>query len=472
MAALWVVLGGLWSCQTSEYPAPVLGSTYRIEEDRKDEQSEMIIDILTTDYECANAQIDELDLCRPKVDRANAEVHVSFVLRDPTSLQTVPVALSADQVEVEHARSPQANMELIPHNPRSAGQLFIVVIDGSSSMNLIDGNGTARRIDRVKQALRSQKVLDAFYPPGDTSTAVVLMMFTDQLRPLDGETVKVIRAKKEYLRQIDEYLEPRGGFTHLYGAVRESTTKLLREPEVAEFLGARAAQATTIVLTDGFNNQEASDTCGDNVLRLTKTLEVVRQARAKNSTVKPILYMVGLGSKYRNGEKPESTTVTPSRANLCGKYADDRIDGLLENQGIDHVSLSWLAEAGGGKSYVKKKSKDLAKVFADAAAKRYQWFELRYRVIDPMWHRQSFETRVELRQSYRAGTTVTFLPNPWIDGPTASVPPGGRWMQLTPIRHAFTLLMPILGALVFLSFVGAAFFNATRAVFRRARPRK
>ena len=61
MAALWVVLGGLWSCQTSEYPAPVLGSTYRIEEDRKDEQSEMIIDILTTDYECANAQIDELE---------------------------------------------------------------------------------------------------------------------------------------------------------------------------------------------------------------------------------------------------------------------------------------------------------------------------------------------------------------------------------------------------------------------------
>ncbi len=468
--SLWIALA-LAGCQLSEYPAPVRGSTYRITEDRPDEQSEMIIDILTTDHECAVAKVDRIDLCRPKVNRALAEVHLSFAMRDVVSGQVFPIALTQDQVEVKHAGSTQNNMELIPHNPRSAGQLFVVIIDGSSSMNLTDG-GKARRIDRVKRALKSKQVQDAFFPPGETNTGVVMMMFTDELRPLDGERVRVIRKRKEYVRQIDEYLEPRGGFTHLYKAVRQGMTKLLAEPDVREFLGARAAQATVIVLTDGFNNQSASDTCGDNALRLRNTLQQVKKARAKNSIVRPILYTVGLGKPYRNAEKPKGLTVSPTRQNLCGRYADDRIDGLLENEGIDHISLAWLAEAGGGRSYVRKKSRRLAQVFAEAAAKRYEWFEVRYRVLDPMWHRQSFETRIQLRQGYRAGTTVTFLPNPWLDGPTAQIPPGERWMRLTPMRHAFTLLMPILGGLVFLSFWGAAFFNATRAIFRRARPRK
>lgn len=465
--AMALLLAG---CQLDEYPTPVLGSTYRLTEDRWDDQSDAFIDILTNDEECAYAKIDDIATCRPKVDRRNAEVHLSFVFRDKTTSQTTPRSLTADQIEVQHAKTTQTNYELIPHDPRDAGQLYIVLIDGSGSMNEVEGGRT--RIEKVRNALQSKTVQNAFFPPGATSTGVMLMMFTDELRALDGGKPKIIRGRKEYLRQIREHLRiDRGGYTYLYKAVREGTNKLLRQQEVREFLSARTAQPTLIVLTDGFNNEAGSDTCATNVRRLDKTLKAVQRARAQGR-MPPTVWTVGLGKPYRKGGMPESIRAAVTTQNLCGKFGDARIDGLLEKQGIDHVSLEWLAKAGGGGSYVRRKAKDLAAAFAEAAAKRYAWFEIRYRVLDPLWHRQSFETRVQLRQGGRAGSAVTFLPNPWLDAPTARVEPGERWMTQTPLRHAFSILMPILGGLVFLSFLGAAFFNATRAFFRRARPRK
>lgn len=465
-AALLLGLG----CQTTEYPAPVPNSTYRITRDTYDPQSTMEIDINTTARECAINKIAETDLCVPKVDRASGEVHLSFVVKEVTSHTIVPQALTADQIEVKHAGSTQSEMELIPHNPRASSQLFVVIIDGSGSMSETDG-GRLRRIDKVRNALRSQTVTEAFFPPGSVNTGVVLLTFTDQLVTLDGGPVKVLRNPKSYLRHVEEYLQPRGGYTHLYAAVRKGMTEMLKKDEAGEFLGARAAQATIIVLTDGFNNVSSADTCGDNARRLNTTLAAVTKARAKSANVKPTLYMVGLGKPYWSGTKPKGRTVDPTPANLCGKYAGDRIDGVLEREGIDHISLAWLAERGGGRSYVKQKARGLAKVFAEAAAKQYEWFEVRYRVPDPMWHRQAFETRLQFRSGHQGVSQVTFLPNPWLDAPSATHP-DGRWMQLTPLRHTFTLLMPILGGLVFLSFWGAAFFNASRALFRRARPRK
>lgn len=469
LALFATLISGLLACQSTEYPAPIAGSTYRITKDVPDGESTMKIDILTTAKECAVAKIEEVDLCVPKVDRASGEVHLSFVVREPINETIVPQALGEDQVEVKHAGSTQSTMELIPHNPRASNQLYVVIIDGSGSMKETDGT-RLRRIDKVRNALRTKKVTDAFFPPGSTTTGVVLMTFTDDLVTLDGGPPKILRNPKEYLRYVDEYLEPRGGYTHLYEAVRQGMTKTLREGEIKDFLGTRAAQATVIVLTDGFNNVSASDTCGSNLPRLQRTIDAVKRARSKNSLVKPTLYMVGLGKPYRNAQKPENRLEGPTLQTLCGRYADDRIDGTLEKQGIDHLSLAWLAEPGGGRSFVRRKAHKLAEVFAEAAAKQYEWFEVRYRVPDPMWHRQAFETRLQFRSGHQGVTRVTLLPSPWLDAPSASH--DGKWMTLTPLRHTFTLVMPLLGLLVFVSFWGAAFFNASRALFRRARPRR
>ena len=156
---------------------------------------------------------------------------------------------------------------------------------------------------------------------------------------------------------------------------------------------------------------------------------------------------------------------------LCGKYADYRIDGGLEDSGIDHISLAWIAEAGGGISYVKRDSRGLAETFERAARARYRWYEVRYRVPDPFYHRKSFEVKLRLQNVARAETSFRVFPSPWLDAPGGVRGEGERWTTGIPLRSSFGFVLPILGGLVFLFFLGPAFFNARRALFRRARPR-
>ena len=73
-----------------------------------------------------------------------------------------------------------------------------------------------------------------------------------------------------------------------------------------------------------------------------------------------------------------------------------RIDGDLENRGIDNVSLEWIAKVGGGQSFVSKDKKGLANAFIQAAALRYKWFELRYKV-SPTWFRETFITKLQIK---------------------------------------------------------------------------
>ncbi|MEZ4318070.1 MAG: VWA domain-containing protein [Myxococcota bacterium] len=469
LAVFGAVLALLVACQNSVHPAPVVGSTYRIDDDRPDPESEIFLDVFTTGDECARQKINETTICRPMVDRGAGEVHLSFQFRDRDTDQPFFIPLSRDQIMVSHDRARQESYELIPHNPRTSGQLYVVIIDGSGSMYENDGE----RIKKVYKALMSKEVVDAFFPAADGKTGVLLLQFSNELTQLGGGDLKVIQDKAEYRQLVkDHLLVKRGGFTHLYKAVREGMTSVLVDKGVRQFIASRNAQPTLIALTDGFNNEEGSDTCGSNVPRLAQSLDVVKKARRAGGTAKPVLYTVGLGKRYRKGDKPEGLNDSPTPTSLCGGYVNERIDSNLEVTGIDHVSLAWLAEAGGGVSFVKQSYKGLAEVFLTAAAKRYEWFELKYRVPDSIWHRQSFDVRISLLQGYRSSTEVSLHPNPWLDAPTGTKPPGERWTNLTSLNHALTVLMPMLGILVFLNYLGAASFNARRAVFRRAKPRR
>jgi hypothetical protein len=134
--------------------------------------------------------------------------------------------------------------------------------------------------------------------------------------------------------------------------------------------------------------------------------------------------------------------------------------------------MKWIAEAGGGLSFVKRNSKGLAEVFEKAAATRYRWYEVWYRVPDSFYHRRSFEVELQLLAFEQAITRVRIHPSPWLDAPPGERKLGGRWHHPAAFRRTLSLLMPVLGVLILLTFVGPAWFNARRAVFRRARPRR
>ena len=470
MKQLWIGLA-LWltGCQVAQYPAPIPGTAYRIGEDVPAEGSELTLDILTTAAECANAKVREMEACLPFADRSRGEVKLAFDLRDPITGSTLYRSLDRDQISVTHDSALQDDFELVPHDPVSAGQLYVLVIDGSGSMYEKDGE----RIKKVYDALMNPAVIRGFLPEDNGGTGVVLLRFAKEVTGLDGGPPRVVRTVAEYRKMIrDNLLVPHGGFTHLYDAVRYALKDLPDAKSIERFTAVKSAESTVIVLTDGFNNEAGADTCGTNVGRLNQLLADMKEIRnGAGATARATVYTVGLGRPYRPGDKPDGfdQTVTPS--GLCDRYADQRIDSHLEDYGIDHVSLAWIAEAGAGVSFVKRDTRGLAETFEHAARPRYRWYELKYRVADSFHHRKSFDTRIRLLNLARTESTVRIHPSPWVDGPPAQRPEGSGWGAAVSFRRSLAVLMPLLGVLVVLMYVGPATFNGRRALFRRARPR-
>lgn len=466
---LWALAGCM--CQSDPYPAPIPGSAYRITEDVPEKDSEVFVDLLTTWRECAGAGVSDMESCVPRADRAAGEVQLSFQIKDPQTSVTLPRSITPEQVRVTHDRYTQSDVTLIPHEPVTSGQLFILLIDGSGSMYEND----SERIKKVYQALMMPKVINGFFPEDGGKTGVVLLRFSSTVTGLDGGPPRVIKSADDYKRMIqDHLLQSSGGFTHLYDAVQYSVTELLQSKAVSGFLTVQAAEPTLVVLTDGFNNEEAADTCASNVPRLQETLDVVREVRTSGSAQsRPTLYTVGLGKAIAGVKKPKSKNVKVTPRSLCGPYADRRIDSDLEDYGIDAVSLEWMAEAGAGIAFVKRNPQGLADVFERAARPRYRWYEIRYRVTDSLYHRKSFDVEVQLTSADLAVTRVKLLPSPWMDAPSGRLPDeDAEWVSPTPFRHSVTVLLPIFSVLIFLTYLGPAWFNARRGITRRAKLRR
>lgn len=467
------LLSGLWlaaGCQTAEFPAPIRNTTYRIAEDVPAQGSEIRIDVLGTWDECAEAKVTDMAACLPWADRASGELHFAFMLRDPQVQSELARPIAPDQLTVTHDKSPQADFQLIPHEPVGSGQLFVILIDGSASM--FEGDGD--RIRKVYSALLKKSVVDGFYPPDNTKTGVVLLRFSEKVTGLDGGPPKVLRDRKEYEQTVREHLLSRsGGYTYLYDAVKYAVTDMLEVPSIQQFLATRVAQPSIIVVTDGFNNEKADDKCSDNAARLQATIDLVREVRtAQGGATRPTVFTVGLGIPYRKGKKPEGLNRQVTPRGLCGQYEDYRIDGVLDDAGMDHVSMQWIAEAGAGRSFVKRKATGLADVLEVAAATRYRWYEVWYRVPESFYHRRTFEVGLQLSASDRAQTTFLVHPGGWLDAPTGVRAEDARWHAPTPFRHTFAVVMPALGLIVLLVYLGPALFNTRRALFRRARPRR
>ncbi len=432
--------------------------------------TELELRIFSTLAECRSAvSPDVLDLCMPYVDRANGEVRLGFQFR--LDGEVFPLPLASEHIKIGHlGRELQGGgvntVSVVPHDPVRSAQLFILMIDGSSSMN------KGGRMEKVRKALLMPEVVDAFFPD-DVKTGVVVFQFTDRgPRPLGGR-LQVFESRKEYRSMIRSDLRVLSGYTHLYDAITYATGDFLKRSDIQDLLTLHQMTPTVVALTDGFNNIRSGDTCGDNASRLSALLAHLEQVRApENGTDpgrRPSVYTVGLGRPLRPAFElgaDVGTSVSPRQ--LCGsRKVNRRINGDLENKGIDNASLSWIARVGGGQSYVRQDRKGLGQAFRGAAASRYHWFEARYRT-HPFHLRRSFRTTLRLISFATAEASVVLTPSAWLDAPPGVKGEQG-WTEQRPYRYIFVLLMPAFGMLLLLSYLGAATFHARRAMFMKVR---
>ncbi|MAY81657.1 MAG: hypothetical protein CL930_12840 [Deltaproteobacteria bacterium] len=472
-----ILLGMLLLSGCEDRLTPIPNTTTRVEKPVVEKGTELALKIFTTQEECAaTVQPDEIPLCMPYVDRANGEVRVGFQFR--LDGEDFPLPLSKEHLRVGHLGQElqdggDTTMTVVPHDPIRSPQLFVLLIDGSSSMGaLANSRSKNNRLEEVRQALLSQDVVDAFFP-GDVKTRVVVFQFT-QGRPVPlGGVLQVLENQRQYRKLIRQQLRVRSGYTHLYDAIAYTTGDFLNLPAIKDLLELYEMTPTIVALTDGFNNMAASDTCATNAARLSNLLEHLERVRSPDDGAdprrRPSVYTVGLGRPLRARFKLPKDVGTGVRSmDLCGKrFRDRRIDGDLENRGIDNASLEWIARIGGGASYVRQDQRGLGEAFKGAAAERYTWFESRYR-IDPYYLRRKFKTTLRLVSFATAEASVVIHPNAWLDAP-----PGMRdeqgWTIQRPYTFMLVVLVPAFGLLLWLSYMGGAVFNAKRAMFMRVR---
>ncbi len=479
-AALFAAMGALAACG-GEGLTPVPYTTTRVAAPENVDHTELKIDVFTSEDECngVDGRPREVDCedALPYVDRRSGEVHLGYRFETPNG-RGEPMAAFKESIEVIHqgTRVVDAdggeNYTLTPHDPVDTRQLYVVVIDGSSSMSETTSSGKTR-MREVKQALRMPAVVDAFYPR-DVRTGVLLLQFTQGRPQPVGGKLEILWERAEYLRRVKK-LRVLTGYTHLYDAVRYATGPLLEKQTITDAVTSNDLNVTVVALTDGFNNMKASDTCRDNARRLSDLLQHLSVVRSETADqrVRPSVHTVGLGFPYRRKFKlpddgRDMAQVKPRE--LCGKrYIDRRIDGDLETRGIDNASLAWIAEVGGGRSYVKQRRDGLGDAFRAAAAKRYSWFEVRYRV-DPFYLRRAFTTRLRLRTGATAEVALKLHPSAWLDAPPGLVGDDG-WSQHQSFGQAAAVLIPLMSVFVGLGFLAPILFNIRRAVFGRSSPR-
>ncbi len=469
--ALLLALLALTACEPSPLVAlPETTTRVAAPQSQNEGQQELTMHIFADRDECAGA-VDpkDVDLCMPYVDRATGQVRVAFQIRVDGEKWAIP--LPEDGIEIFHKKHEVKagglkDFSVVPHDPQRSPQLFVLLIDGSGSMAIVDDASGRTRMDKLKAALLDPDVVDAFFPTG-TSTAVVPLTFAGagQPTPLGGKWL--VTNRKEYRQLIRDTLQVGAGYTYLYNAVDFGTSTLLEMPEIKAAIDNKKMQPTLIVLTDGFNDQTSDETCGANaplLQTLLKKLDNVRKGETVSITARPVVYTVGLGVKaWRNLELPQDTDVKPH--DLCRALADERIDGDVENRGVDNAALGWIARTGGGASYVKRDAEGLAEAFKAAAATRYGWFEVRYKV-DPYYLRRTFETKVRLTTLFRTDATIQFSPSGWFDAPPGVVADDG-WARPPVFRASLGLVMPALALFVTLGYLPSAWFNVKRALFGR-----
>lgn len=469
-----MTLAALLACADPNL-TPVVGTTARIEPVTVEatQGMEQQVDVFLDAEDCRRATVDDVAACTPWLDRTRGEVRFAFQVRAGSVPQAV--SLDADMVDIYHKNqavkgAESTDFELVPHQPEAPRALYVLLIDGSYSMRLVDQGDPRPRIDKVRDALLDPEVVKAFYE-NESAVAPFVFESAEAPRPLAAEVV--VDDPEAFRQLVASQLQAGNAYTWLYRSVEHGVSTVLKDPRVAEVIEFQRLQPVVIALTDGFNNEHPLDLCRDNAPRLSRLLQRLEELRTRSLQQRPTVWTVGLGRKAWRDPKPtRGPGVSPSL--LCGAEAERPISDDLELRGVDNVALTLIARTGGGKSYVTGSSAGLARAFRDAAALRHRWFEVRYRV-DPFLLRRAFEARVEIDGPAPLAGAVRFHPHGWLDGPPGEPRDGGWTRPASPARTTL-LVLPVLGALVTLGYLPAAAYNLWRAArgrrwFRRRRPR-
>lgn len=465
---------------------PIPDTTTRIDAVAEVDQrnSELKMHIMTTPEDCEYITDDpdeslearEYSDCLPWIDRQAGEVKlgVRFELDDqfyqlPELDENIAVSL---QDRLVQDNSTETDIRVVGHKPRRISQLFVLLIDGSGSMNKKDKGSSKTRMDKVRDALLMRSVQEAFFPDDPTvKNHVLIYTFTSGTPQPLGGSLQVLSNKRAYKSHIQEHLKARSGYTHLYTAVDYGLNTVLKKSEVEALLDGQT-KPTLVVLTDGFNNEAANDTCTSNVPRIQRLLSKIRKEMDDFAVDSPLIFTVGLGnplSKRFNPKKVKQGRV--SDRDLCaGQSYNKLIDAPGDQIGfedlyIDNVSLELIADRGKGRAFVEKDAKGLGAAFQEVAAIRYEWFEVMFRT-DPLNLRRDFTVGFQLNNYARAVSSVSVYPHAWMDGPHGEKDSEG-WSTRGTIWHSTSILTSGLGVLLFLLTFGAAVFNMKRLAFGR-----
>lgn len=460
IAALVLLLGG---CADGTIH-PVDGTTFRVQDPTIEQTKGLSVYPFVDQSKCSGAKIlpekDPYHECLPFVDRATGQVRIAFQPR--IGAEPWPMALQKASVKVLFNHTPPADFEFIPHDPQPTNQIFILLIDTSGSMQMSDVEGGPTRLEKVRAALTQPDVVDSFFPP-DASTDVVPLMFRDKPTPIVIGDKPLVSNRADYIRAIRDGLDAGRGYTPLYSALSDVLKNTLTSKVVFDEIQL-GRQPTIIALTDGFNNVSPSDTCASNVAPLNALLADIRSIRQNVDMIahRPAIFTVGLGRARWPHATPQDTDDI-SVTQLCGNYKDYLIDGGLDAKGVDNRALAFIAHAADGNSYIRPDQAGLAQAFREAAQSRYRWFEVRFH-HDPLYFRRAFEVQLTIETTDSPSATVKFLPNPWIDAPPGEELPDDG-LGPAPLTRTLGIVLPILGAVISLSYLPAAIFNGRRAVF-------
>ena len=486
-----------------------------------DVESPVRLRLLTTREDCQSARVgnSEMDQCLPRVDRASGEVQlaIGFELVNGDHL---PMPDVSDQLRIWHQGT---GVEDAKHERRveipltgEARNLFVLLMDGSQSMTqklpgakpdpnvsackTLDASSKDRydcycrsidtRLKKLQCALLSEEVADTFFPQQGRRAGVVLLQFygekgteREPIVESVGGPLRVLDSKNAYRAAVYQLSEEVGkGWTPLYQAIQKTLDEVVGEESIQNELTEDSA-VTLIALSDGFNNVTDTDICGDNVDRLIELEDFILDQQTDYEGGQrianfPTIHTVGLGKpvypNFNPRVQPNSLATREVKPRtLCGgekkggTFANRRIDGDLEEQGIDNASLAWIAAWGGGESYVRNSTKGLSEAFQKAAALRYGWFEVRYE-HDPFYMRRKFKTAIELTGRTPAMAWVSFMPSAWLDGP-AGVRDKDGWTRSRDFSHTLVLFVPLLSLMLVLSYWGVVSLHLRRGMLGRLR---